>query len=317
MRKVALLYNPDSGGSGARRLKRLESALVVLRGAKVDADLVPSHSREEAARLTQQAIDAGCDTIFACGGDGTIHNIAQTLANTSIALAVLPMGTANALAHDLGLPRDLEAAAKAQLRAVPRRVALGHVKYIDLQGEPGANYFVITAGVGADAHLFYKLLTGAKQRMGIAAYYAKAWHLWFTYPMTGFEVEYCEGGSREAQSATLTELLAVRIRNFGGVLQEFAPGASLEREDMRLILCRTHRRLFYLAYVARGLLRRTWRIPGIELVYSKKALCRYHTPSASGENPRIYVEADGELLGTLPIEITVIPDALTLLMPAR
>ena len=53
---------------------------------------------------TRRAIDSGCDTIFACGGDGTIHNIAQVLANSPAALAILPMGTANALAHDLCLP---------------------------------------------------------------------------------------------------------------------------------------------------------------------------------------------------------------------
>ena len=63
-------------------------------------------SRDQAGERARQAILAGCDTIFACGGDGTIHNIVQVLAGTHVALAVLPMGTANALAHDLGLPLD-------------------------------------------------------------------------------------------------------------------------------------------------------------------------------------------------------------------
>jgi diacylglycerol kinase (ATP) len=318
MRKAALLYNPDSGGSGAKRLRKLESALAVLRSAGVEAHLVASESRDRAGELARQAMDAGCDTIFACGGDGTIHNIAQVLANTPAALAVLPLGTANALAHDLGLPRDLAAAARVLLNAKPRRIALGHVKYVGLRGSTGSCYFVITAGVGVDAHLFYKLFTGAKQRMGMAAYYAKAWHMWFTYPMTRFRASYCEIDAQESsaasKSAALTELLAVRIRNFGGVLREFAPGASLERDDMRLIVCHTDRRLSYLAYVARGMLGRNWRVPGIELVHTRKVLCEYQT--ASGETkPRIYVEADGELLGTLPAEITIVPNALTLLMP--
>jgi diacylglycerol kinase (ATP) len=192
------------------------------------------------------------------------------------------------------------------------------VKYVGLQGSIDSRYFVITAGVGVDAHLFYKLLTGAKQRIGMAAYYAKAWHMWFTYPMTRFQVSYCDQDSQESppeiKSAALTELLAVRIRNFGGVLREFAPGASLERNDMRLILCHTDKRLSYLAYVTRGLLGGGWRIPGIELVHSKKVSCEYQAAS-SVNNRRIYVEADGELLGTLPAEITIVPNALTLLMP--
>lgn len=327
MRKAALLYNPDSGGSHKRRQSELESVLALLREAGVEADLILTHSRAHAEEKSRQAMLAGCDTIFACGGDGTIHNIIQVLANTPVALAVLPMGTANALAHDLGLPMNIVAAAKAVLHAAPRRVALGHIQYHDLAGNPGARHFVIAAGVGVDAHLFYKLASGTKQRLGMAAYYAKAWHLWFTYAMTRFQVEYTETGSTETdptekdsdhpQRADLTELLGVRIRHFGGVLNQLAPGASLDRNDLRLILCRTASRLAYLSYVTRALLRCHWSIPGISLVHAGKAICQYlpTTNNLPPIQPKIYVEADGELLGTLPAEITMAPNALTILSP--
>jgi diacylglycerol kinase (ATP) len=317
MRKAALLCNPDSGGNVARRLRELQSSLEVLRNGGVEADLILAESRDQAQEQVRQAIASGCDTIFACGGDGTIHNVAQVLANSAVALAILPMGTANALAHDIGLPLSVVGAAQAALCAVARRVALGHVTYVDLQGASDARYFVITAGVGVDAHLFYKLQTGTKKRMGMAAYYAKAWNLWFTYPMTRFVAEYLETGSDAPKHADVTELMSIRIRNFGGVLQELAPGASLDREDMRVVLCRTSSRLSYLAYVTRGLLRQRWRIPGIDLAYSTKVSCGYlSSSSAPPEQRKIYIEADGELLGMLPAEITVVPSALTLLAPA-
>jgi diacylglycerol kinase (ATP) len=317
MHKAALLYNPDSGGS-KRRQRDLESAVGLLVNAGVDAELVPTESRQHAGDETRRAIAAGCDTIFACGGDGTIHNIAQVLAHSSVALAVLPMGTANALAHDVGLPLNVAAAANVALQAAPRRVALGYVQYVNLQGERRSKYFVVAAGVGVDAHLFYKLHAGEKQRMGMTAYYAKAWNLWFTYAMTRFAVEY-ENGSGQSAQADVTELMAIRIRNFGGVVKEMAPGASLDRDDMRLILCHTASRLAYLAYVTRGLLGQKWTIPGIELAYSARAACHYISVPPEGQTQprRIYVEADGELLGTLPAEITVVPNALTLLAPAR
>jgi diacylglycerol kinase (ATP) len=325
MRKAALLYNPDSGGS-RKRLRELESALAVLRDGGVEANLIPTQSRAQGGEQARWAIQSGCDTIFACGGDGTIHNIAQVMANSPVALGILPMGTANALAHDLGLPRTVMAAAKAALTAKPRRVAVGRIEYVDLKGKTGSRYFVVAAGVGVDAHLFYKLLSGTKQRMGMAAYYAKCWHLWFTYPMTRFVVNYVENGSNTPAQAVLTELMGVRIRNFGGVLKEFAPGASLDRNDIRLILCGTASRLAYLAYVTRGLLGQRWKIPGIDLVSSAKVSCQYQMNSASQgqqsqdqqsqDQRKIYVEADGELLGTLPAEITVVPDALTLLSPS-
>jgi len=315
MRKAALLYNPDSGGSKQRH-RELESALAVLRNGSVEADLVPTESPHHAVAETRRAVGSGCDTIFACGGDGTIHNITQVLANSSTALAILPMGTANALAHDINLPLKVVDAAKAALHAAPRRIALGRVQYADLQGNPAARFFVIAAGVGVDAHLFYKLHTGIKQRMGMAAYYAKAWHLWFSYPMTRFVTEYLQTGSNAPQRAEVTELIAVRIRNFGSVLQELAPGASLDRDDVRLVFCRTASRAAYLAYVTRGLLRLPWTIPGIHLAHSTRVSCQYQ-PSSSAPQQKIYVEADGELLGTLPAEITVMPNALTLLAPPR
>ena len=274
-----------------------------------------SNSRAEAREFARQAIAGGCDTVFACGGDGTIHNLVQVLANTTVALGILPIGTANALAHDLGIRTKIPAAAKQALHAEPRRVALGQITCPDLGGTRKTRYFVVAAGIGVDAHLFYKLLNSTKQRLGMAAYYAKAWHMWFTYPMTRFRVQYCTPESTQQQSASVTELLAVRIREFGGVIRELAPGASLDRNDMRLILCHTGQRLAYLAYVTRALLRRAWAIPGIELAYSTKAVCEYAEPGTSSS--KIYVEADGELVGTLPAEISVVPDALTVLMPGK
>jgi YegS/Rv2252/BmrU family lipid kinase len=315
MRKAALLYNPDSGGSRQRQ-RELQAALAILRTGGVEAELFPTDSREHAEEEIRRAIGAGCDTIFACGGDGTIHNIAQVLAHTPVALAVLPMGTANALARDLGIPRRVPAAAKGALQGETRRIALGRVTCDGMNGVSTTRHFVITAGIGVDAHLFYKLHSGTKQRLGMAAYYAKAWSMWFNYHMTRFRVEYSEVGIGVAKSADVTELLAVRIRNFGGVVRELAPGASLDRNDMRLIFARTASRAAYLAYVTRGLLGANWKIPGVELAYSTKASC---SSLSSGESVprRIYVEADGELIGTLPAELSIVPDALTLLAPRR
>lgn len=314
MRKAALLYNPDSGGSKQRK-RDLERALAILQNGGVEAELLPTDSREHADEQARQAIASGCDTIFACGGDGTIHNAVQILAGTPVALAVLPMGTANALAHDLGVPLNIPKAAEAALYGRTRRVALGRLSCQNLHNQLDTRYFVITAGVGVDAHLFYKLHSGTKQRLGMSAYYVKAWHMWFSYPMTRFLVNYVETGAQDEKTANVTELLAVRIRHFGGVIRELAPGASLDRNDMRLIFCHTSRRIDYLAYVTRSLLGAAWKIRGIELASCTRATCDYVANPASGPQQNVYVEADGELVGKLPAEVSVVPDALTILAP--
>jgi diacylglycerol kinase (ATP) len=317
MRKAALLYNARSGGRRNHREVDLRDALKVLADTGVEVDLIRTQSSVDAAERARKAILEGCDTVFACGGDGTIHDVLQGMAGTRAVLGVIPMGTANALAHDLGIPREPSRAARAALNADPRRIALGRVTVCGFDGNPLTRYFTVAVGIGVDAHLFYKLHAPTKQRLGMAAYYAKAWHLWCTHCMQPFHVEF-PGGAATGSQTDATELLAVRIRNFGGVLQELAPGASLDRDDVRVVVCRTSSRFSYLLYVIRSLTHGRWSVPGVELAYSKTVRC-YPRASASetADSSKVYVEADGELVGTLPAEITMVPDALTILVPHK
>ena len=207
---------------------------------------------------------------------------------------------------------NAEAAARTLLDAVPKRIAVGQVQYRDFNAIPSSRFFTVAAGAGLDAHLFYKLNRLMKDRMGMLAYYSKAWHLWWTHRMRYFEAEFTSNGSAGQREARLSEMLAVRINHFGGVLRELAPGASLARNDLRLILCRTGSRARYLAYVFRGILGMSSGVRGIELAYADQVMCR---PIASESPEDIYVEADGELLGRLPITLSVVPNALTVLVP--
>jgi diacylglycerol kinase (ATP) len=317
MRKAALLYNARSGGGRRQRDADLKSILKVLAAAGVEATLVRTQSSVDAAEQARQAIVNGCDTVFACGGDGTVHDVLQGMVGSQAALGVIPMGTANSLAHDLGLPGDPARAVRAALHAEPKRIALGRVTVLGPLGSPVTRYFTVAVGIGVDAHLFYKLHAGTKQRLGMGAYYYKAWHLWCTHCMENFDVELSLAEGDKAFHSGVTEMLAVRIRNFGGVLQELAPGAALERDDLRVVTCHTSSRFSYLLYVIRGLLRANWSVRGVELASAKTVRCT--APEISGEAPpcKVYVEADGELLGTLPAEITMVPHALTILIPNK
>lgn len=325
MRKAVLLYNQRSGGRRAERKSDLRGVQAVLSDAGVEADLIVTQSSSDAAEQARKAITEGCDTVFACGGDGTIHDVLQGMAGTRVALGVVPMGTANALAHDLGLPLNPAKAMRAVIDGEHRRIALGRLQATGLDGKPTFRYFTVAVGVGVDAHLFYKLHAGMKQRMGMAAYYAKAWHLWFTHRMERFSVTCSNSGSTQFSHNDVTEMLAVRIRNFGGVVRELAPGASLERDDLRVVVSRTSSRFTYLLYVTRSLLGANFDVPGVESVHSDRVQCDYVPKPGHGSKqaegadpqPRIYVEADGELVGTLPVEITIVPDSVTLLAPRK
>jgi diacylglycerol kinase (ATP) len=318
MRKAALFYNPLSGRRRERRLADVRAASAVLHQAGIEASAEPTRGQADAAEQARHAIAQGCDTILACGGDGTAHDVLQGMVGSHAALGIIPLGTANALAHDLRLPLSAVGAARALLTAKPRRIALGRVEYTNLEGNRGFRFFTVAAGIGVDAHLFYKLNPLVKGHLGMAAYYAKATRLWLTHPMEKFAVEVdrdAEQNNGQGSALQVSQLLAVRIRNFGGVLRELAPGASLDRDDLRMVLFRTSSRWAYLQYIIRGLVGARWPVSGIDLVHSLKIECQLLGDAAA--DSRIFVEADGELLGTLPAAISIVPDALALLVPAE
>ena len=315
MRKAAVFYNPLSGRRRKHRLRDVEAACSVLRRAGVDVDVAPTRAASDAAAQVRMAVREQFDTIIACGGDGTIHDVLQGLAGKQAALGIIPLGTANAMAHDLRIPLNPAGAAEALLTAVPKRVAVGRIDYRDFNDLPAFRYFTVAAGVGVDAHLFYKLNRLMKDRMGMLAYYSKATHLWLTHRMRYFEAEFSTPGGPFVKEPRLSEMLAVRITQFGGVLRELAPGASLARNDLRLVLCRTGNRALYLAYVFRGILGLSRGVPGIHLAYADQVHCR--SVAGGGKPENIYVEADGELLGRLPMTLSVVPEALSVLVPTN
>jgi diacylglycerol kinase (ATP) len=318
MRKAILLYNPLSGRRCERRTSDINLSQKILQNAGVQVSAAPTRGPAEAAEQVQQAVQNGCDTVFACGGDGTIHDVLQGIVGTNAALGVIPLGTANALAHDLAIPLSVPRAARAALTASPRRFSVGKIEFQDFSGNQSSRYFTVAAGVGLDAHLFHNLNPAVKKRHGMVAYYMKAWHLWMTYKMPFFIVESGGCNVNATRRDEVTELLAVRIANFGGILRRLAPGASLTRPDLRAVLCKTASRTSYLRYVMQGWWGKRSSIPGIELQYSNFLHCRpLEVVPQSWANSRrnIYVEADGELLGTLPASISVVRDAYDLLIP--
>src|SRR5271157_3224235 len=156
MRKATILFNPNSGRRGSQRDRELDRAVGILQSAGLRTELTVCRSSAEATDNARCAVAAGSDTVFACGGDGTIHDVIQGLAGTPVALAILPFGTANALAHDLKIPLRPSAAAHAavegnrQNKTNVRRIPLGRIEYEDFSGNPAARYFTVAAGVGVD-----------------------------------------------------------------------------------------------------------------------------------------------------------------------
>jgi len=311
MRRVALIYNPVSGQYSARRDAAVSEILNVFREAGIEVEAFETGAPGSAMVLAERAVREGCDAIVVCGGDGTVHEVVQSLVGTGVALGVVPLGTANALASDLGLIARPAKAARTLLDAAPTRVSVGRIHYQDSTGNPGARYFIVAAGIGADALLMSRLDSRLKRRLGYVLYLIEAFRIWATSSFPLFEAALPANGNGDGRVVEVSQLLAVRVRSFGGVLRTLAPGASLRNGSLSLLAFKTQSRLRYLSFLLAAIAGRQTFNGAVELLDTPSIECRAH----NGNADPLFVEADGEVLGSLPVRLEVVPHSLTLLIP--
>ncbi len=311
MRRAVLIYNPASGQQSARRASYIGSALDVLRKAGVEAEALETHAPGSAKLLAQMAIRQGYDAILACGGDGTVHEVLQSVVGTEVALGVVPLGTANALAQNLGLGRSPVNAVRALLDASPVEIPVGRIFFHSDNGAKSWRYFTVAAGVGADALLMSSMDPAMKRRYGYALYVLEAFRIWATNPFPLFDASFSINGDAQPRVEHVSQLLAVRIRSFGGVLGTLAPGATLHKSSLSLVAFKTRSRIDYLRFLLATVFGRQSFDHTIELIDADAVECR----PANGSSTNLLVEADGEVLGSLPARLEVARETVHLLVP--
>jgi diacylglycerol kinase (ATP) len=152
---------------------------------------------------------------------------------------------------------------------------------------------------------------GLKRRLGYVLYLMEAFRIWATDPFPLFQAAFTKNGHDTARVAEISQLLAVRVRSFGGVLRELAPGSTLHSGNLNLLAFKTRNRFRYMNFLLAVIAGRHTFMRDIELWNASSVECR----PRNGSSKPIFVEADGEVLGSLPVRLDVVPDALTLLIP--
>jgi diacylglycerol kinase (ATP) len=255
--------------------------------------LLPTDAPSHATELARQAVAEEADLVLVLGGDGTINEVVNGMAHSRVPLGVLPGGTANVLAMEIGLGSNLDQAVERLKNSVERRVALGRLCYAGL--EP--RYFLSMAGVGLDASIVNRVSAGLKARAGKLAYWlAGLTH--FGQSIGQFEAS-VNGDPRRCGFA-----LVSRVRNYGGDM-EIASGASLLNDDFEVVLFEGTNPLRYAGYMLAVGVRRAQAMPGVHTFRTTHV-------ELSGD---AHVQVDGEYAGRAPITLEIVPDALTLLMP--
>lgn len=313
MRKVALIYNPASGQHSSRRDGFVDAALSIFRNAGIEAEAVATTAPGSAAAQVRECVRRGCDAIIACGGDGTVHEVLQSLVGSDTALGVVPLGTANALAADLGLPLSPAKAARDLLSSTRERVPVGRVWFRDNHGVEQSRYFTVAGGVGADAHLLSRLDAKLKRRFGYALYAVEGIRCLIGHSFPSFEAVIVDGEGSVPRVEVVTQILAIRIHDFGGLLRYLVPGATLRNPNLRLVAFKTRNRFDYLRFLVAVVFRRHTFTRRIELIDAISVECRAREGSATP----VSVEADGEFLGRVPARIEIVQDAVTILVPSQ
>ena len=246
------------------------------------------------------AVGRNYDVVFTLGGDGTAMEVAGSLAGSGVPIGVLPGGTGNLLARALGIPREVGPAVTALLHGDEQQIDLGVVF---------GHRFAVAAGVGIDAAMVAETPVWMKKRLGVLAYTIMATKaalravIFRRFFIARVEVD---GEIIERRAA------AVLFANFGAILENriaFGPGIVVD--DGMLDCC-----IFSPSHLWDAM-RIMWRVtrrdfrPDRAMLYRKGVRFRIET------DPVLPMQADGELLGTTPADITVEPLAARLLVPAR
>ena len=162
-RQPVLIYNPAAGALRRNPQRILQRTIAALADGGIAPRPLPTSAPGHAGSLAQEAVRQGADLVLVLGGDGTVNEVVQGLVHSNVPLGVLPGGTANVLAMELGLGSRSETAARKLTAFEPRPVALGRIT-----GSFGSRYFLLMAGAGLDANIVYEVSAGLKNAVGKA-----------------------------------------------------------------------------------------------------------------------------------------------------
>jgi len=284
---TVVILNPAARGERAKRWRARVEAIA--RGSVLCAT---SHSGE-AETIARHAAQEGIGKIVAAGGDGTINEVVNGIAGTNAALGLLPMGTMNVFAMELGLPAH-------DLGRCWNIVERGNTRLVDL---PNANgkHFVQLAGVGLDAQVVKETSLAFKRSFGPLSYLISAAQIAARKPPRLFI---------ESENASIEEGSFVLIGNgrlYGGPFPFFKHAVI----DDGLFDVVVFKRLGYLEiikYLQDVVFSSDIRVPEIEYFQTR------HLRVTSDQD--VPVELDGELVGQCPVEFQMREKALRVLAPA-
>jgi YegS/Rv2252/BmrU family lipid kinase len=237
MRRILAIYNPTAGRRARGKFERFRAALTRL-GAKLT---IAETERPLHAKALAEAADAErFDVVAVAGGDGTINEAVNGIVRSGLPLAILPLGTANVLANELGLPHNPEALAEIAALSPPRSIVPAEIVTAE-RNEPWR--FLLMAGIGFDAEVVAHLNARLKRQIGKGAYALGSLGQLARHRRRTFAARI--DGATEAPAS----LVVARAHFYGGRFV-LAPEARLDTPALHTVLFPSPSRLAALRYMA-------------------------------------------------------------------
>ncbi len=290
---AVIIANPNSG-SFPRHHHNHDDTIAYLKACGWRVEIWFTGGPGDARMLARRAVRQNIPLVIAAGGDGTINEVIQELAGSETALGVLPMGTVNVWAREVGIPLDGVKAREILVRGQTRRIDLGRAN---------DRYFLLMVGIGVDGEVAQAVEHKPLKRLGVLGYALAA--LWFGTGYLGFPLTL----KIDRAEPVRTRALQVIIGNTQLYAGAFKFTWLARCDDGLLDLCVVHKRgplgrlVVLLDFVLKRENRRLW--------------VRYNTfreLTIETKDP-VAIQIDGEPAGYTPVNVVVVPGALKVIVP--
>ena len=254
-------------------------------------DLRETQAPGDAERFAAEADPAAFDVVVAAGGDGTVNETINGLARSGLPLGLIPLGTANVLATEIGLRTDPASLARCVALGRPRPVTLGVAN---------GRRFILMAGAGFDAHVVAGVSVPMKRRLGKGAYVLSTLRQLLVFTFPSYEV-LIDNTAQHAAS-----VIVANGRYYGGRFV-CAPDASLESATLRVCLFERSGRRATIGYALAMFTGRLPKLSSYRVIEARRIEIR--------GRPGEPLQGDGDIIGELDVAIEVLPNALDLIYP--
>lgn len=288
-RRLLLIANPISGGGRGRLLAPQLAAALAARS--VHAEVHFTTAAGDARARARKAGSEAWDGLVAIGGDGTVNEVLNGMPDPSRPLGTLPVGTANVLALELGLPRRVDAAADVLAQGHVRRLAIGRC---------GEQRFLLFCGFGVDGEIVRRVAARRSGTLGKHKYLVPIAQTLWHWPRFTLRATLADGEVLD----DLGMVLVTRVRGYGGVLRlprEVSPDSGL----LHVLGFRHRTRTAWLGLGLCGLLS--------TLRQSERLLVRSTTSvRIDGDAP---MQLDGDAAGRAPAVLQLLPETAAMIVP--